>query len=97
MTCNFCRPLQHGCLERYSGTYSRQATVVRCDVPSVPKSLLEAHNGCGPQNGHDIEVAGGDDIVRRGLAIIWRACITTPPPVNKNGLLKKFHGDDKQP
>ena len=41
----------------------RQATLGRCDVPSVPTSLLEAYHGGGPDDDRNNDLAGGDDAV----------------------------------
>ena len=41
----------------------QQASVVRCDVPSVPASLLEAYHGCQQEDDRDVDFSGGDDVV----------------------------------
>ena len=71
----------------------QQASVVRCDVPRVPASLLEAYHGGHQEDDRDVDFSGGDDVVYDNavdLSYMADMFFMTPLPVSKSGHLMKF-------
>ena len=81
-----CLPIQSG------GRKVQSASVVRCDGPSVPASLLEAYHGGHQEDDRDVDFSGGDDVVYdNAVDLPYMADMFHDPlPVSKSGHLMKF-------